>query len=103
MNSKSKIEIKTCDVCTEKYNKTSRKPVVCSYCQYTICKNCYQINSLHQREVICVNEHCKKPHNYEFFLNNTSSVFVKGDYAQHKKKLLFDSEISKLPETQIYI
>jgi hypothetical protein len=89
-----------CSICCEAYNKSVRSPVVCSYedCHYAACKTCirtYLTNTI--QEPHCMN--CKKPFDDEFMFKNLNKSYCKTEYKEHRRKILFDVEVSKIPET----
>lgn len=90
-----------CPICIEKFNKSQKKPIVCQFCTYTICKNCYQKYCIDQRECKCMN--CRKVHSLSFFYTNVSTVFLKGDWNNVQMNKLFELEQAKFPETQMFI
>lgn len=44
-----------CPLCMEKYNRLSKKPVECPYCQYTACTTCMKRVILTQSQFHCIN------------------------------------------------
>ncbi len=89
-----------CTVCCEKYNLTVHKKVICPFddCKYTCCKSCIRTYLLGTtNDPHCMN--CKKSWDQDFLITNLNRAFCDKDYKNHRKKLLVDREISKLPET----
>jgi len=89
-----------CAICYEKYNKRKHTPVECEYtdCKYKVCIECvrtYLMNSTN--EAHCMD--CNKAWSQDFKVKALKSSWINGAYRQHRKKLLVDIEISKLPET----
>lgn len=94
---------KTCDICCENYNQSTRAKIICEYadCQYSACKNCvrtYLIGTTSDPN--CMN--CKKVWSDQFLVKNLNRTFCEKDYKQHRKELLVERELSKLPETMIF-
>ena len=92
--------IKECLVCCEQYNKRNHTPVECEYadCKYKVCIECvrtYLMNSTN--EAHCME--CNKVWSQDFKVKALKASWINGAYRQHRKKLLVDIEISKLPET----
>lgn len=89
-----------CTVCCEKYNLTLHKKVICPFddCKYTSCKSCIRTYLLGTtNDPHCMN--CKKSWGQDFLITNLNRTFCDKDYKNHRKELLLDREISKLPET----
>ena len=94
---------KTCDICCENYNQSTRAKITCEYadCQYSACKNCvrtYLVGTTSDPN--CMN--CKKVWSDQFLVKNLNRTFCEKEYKQHRKELLVDRELSKLPETMIF-
>lgn len=92
--------IEECLVCCEPYNKRNHTPVECEYadCKYKVCIECvrtYLMNSTN--EAHCME--CNKAWSQDFKVKALKASWINGAYRQHRKKLLVDIEISKLPET----
>lgn len=90
----------TCFTCCETYNKSTKCQVTCYFddCKYSSCKGCvrtYLLNSTNDPH--CMN--CKKQWNENFVIQSLNRSFIDNDYKKHRKELLVDREISKLPET----
>ena len=89
-----------CNVCCDKYNKSTMAKVTCEYgdCNYECCKKCvrqYLLSTI--QDPHCMN--CRKQWNQKFLVTNLNKSFVTNEYKDHMKILLCDREISKLPET----
>ena len=88
-----------CLICTESYNKTTRKPVVCDMCQYTACTTCikrYLLDTAHQPH--CMN--CRKEWTYDHVVKQLSSSFINGEYRKQRETVLFEEEKTHLPQLQ---
>jgi len=89
-----------CDICCEKYNKSIRKEINCEYsdCEFSACKICvrtYLIGTT--ADPNCMK--CKKPWTEKFMVENLNRSFCDKEYKAHRKNLLMERELSKLPET----
>ena len=89
-----------CAICAEKYNNSTLKPVPCEYgdCNFVACKACvrtYLLNTTNDPH--CMD--CKKGWTEQFIVSHLNRSFIISDYKQHRRTLLLDREISKLPET----
>jgi hypothetical protein len=94
---------KICDICCENYNQSTRAKITCEYadCQYSACKACtrtYLVGTTSDPN--CMN--CKKIWSDQFLVKNLNRTFCEKEYKQHRKELLVDRELSKLPETMIF-
>ena len=88
-----------CDVCCEKFNKTNRKIVECSFCDLTCCSSCCQIYILSSfQDPHCMK--CKNNWNREFIDSFCSKVFRLKQYREHRENVLFDRERGLMPGTQ---
>jgi len=91
---------KDCSICCEKYNLSTRKPVICPFgdCNFSCCKTCVRTYVLGTTaDTSCMN--CKKPWELNFIVSNLNRSFCDKEYKNHRKELLVEREISKLPET----
>jgi len=93
-------ELPVCPICCETYNKSLRIKIVCSYedCHYTACKTCVRtyLTSTVQ-DPHCMN--CKKPFDDEFMFKHLNKSYCKTEFRDHRRKILFDLEVSKIPDT----
>ena len=89
-----------CQICCEKYNNSLRKCVTCpnSECNYSACKTCvrtYIMNSTSDPH--CMN--CRKPWQQDFIILNLNRNFYNDTYKPQRRKILFEREQSKIPDT----
>ena len=95
---------KTCSVCCEDYTKVRRAKIECPFpeCNSKICIQCikYFITS-EKNEAICMM--CKNPYERRFITDNFNSTFLKDTLKKHEKKLIVDSEMSKMLDTQKHV
>lgn len=85
-----------CDVCCEKFNKTNRKIVECSFCDLTCCSSCCQKYILSSfQDPHCMK--CKNNWNREFIDSFCSKVFRLKQYREHRENVLFDRERGLMP------
>ena len=88
-----------CDVCCEKYNKTTHKKVSCPFCDLCACRTCcqtYLISSI--EDTHCMK--CKNLWNREFVDTFCTKHFRNTEYRKHREHILFDREKMRMPETQ---
>lgn len=93
---------KECNICCEQFNKSNHKRVICNYCDYDVCNTCtqkYLLDCLSDPQ--CMN--CKNAWNREIMENNFTKKFYTTDYKKHREKVIFERQLSLLPETQPYV
>jgi len=91
----------TCQVCTEKLNKSIRSIIKCK-CDYICCKSCAKIYLLSSKNnAHCMN--CKIEWNREFMVINFDKNFINKTYKKHRENVLFEREIALLPATQPHV
>jgi hypothetical protein len=89
-----------CAVCAEKYNNSTLKQIPCEYgdCSFSACKACIRTYLLSTtNDPHCMQ--CKKGWSEEFIVMHLNRSFITTDYKTHRRALLLDREISKMPET----
>jgi len=87
-----------CNICTEQYNLTTRKKIVCN-CDFECCLKCIKTyHNENKKEPNCMN--CNKLWTYEFIKNKLGESFIKNVYKQIKKEDLYKTELVLIPETQ---
>lgn len=94
------VEVEECIVCCEPYNKRGHAPVECEYaeCKYKVCIKCVRVYlASSTNEAHCME--CNKVWSKDFQVKSLKASWINGAYRQHRKQLLVDIEISKLPET----
>ena len=89
-----------CPVCCESYNKSTRTKIMCPVgdCTYHACKACnrlYMINTT--QEPHCME--CRSAWDMAFTIKALNRSFVNGKYAQHRKTLLLEQQLSRIPDT----
>jgi hypothetical protein len=90
----------TCDICAEKFNKTTRVKIDCTFCQFVACKTCCQTYILNSTQPCCMSPECAKPWPRKFINEHFSQVFVNKTLKKHRENVLFDQERALLPATQ---
>jgi len=91
---------KDCSICCETYNLSTKKEVICPFadCNFSNCKTCVRTYLLGTTaDPHCMT--CKKPWDQKFIIANLNRAFCDKEYKSHRKDLLVEREISKLPET----
>ena len=93
-------EATECAVCAEKYNNSNHKLIACEYgdCNFNACKTCIRAYLLNTTtDPNCMQ--CKKVWTENFIVLHLNRSFITTDYKLHRRTLLLDREISKMPET----
>ena len=89
-----------CFCCCEPFNKSTRARVCCDghNCNYQACKICvrnYLTSSTSDPH--CMS--CKKAWSQKFLVSNLNQTWVSKEYKEHRKNLLTEQQIAKLPES----
>jgi len=92
-----------CQICDNKFNKSTIKPIICNVCDEKACRTCYETYLLDKDNAKCMFPNCNKSFDDKFLSNNFTSVFLNKEYKIHKANILFDIEKSLLPSTQIIL
>ena len=88
-----------CQICCENFNKSNHCKVVCNYCQYTNCRECFQKYLVDTTlDPHCMN--CKKVYLHEFLAENCTNVFINKTLKSHREHVLFDREKALMPMSQ---
>jgi hypothetical protein len=103
-NSKEKAKATVCEVCCEKYNKSTHTRVVCEYsgCGYETCKVCvrkYLLGTTNDPH--CMS--CKNQWTTKFLVENLNRSYIDNEYKKHRKNLLVEREISRTPELMVLV
>lgn len=88
-----------CGICCEKFNKSTRKPIECQYCNNILCTQCvitYYTSNI--EEMHCMN--CKNVWLDDFIQDNLTKTMYNNVYKRHQTQLFLDREKSLLPSTQ---
>jgi len=87
----------SCTVCTEIYNKSTRKPIQCSACQNICCMQCVKHYLLTSDTPTCTS--CNFEWSYEYLLEKLPKMFITTTYKEHAKDILFKRELTYTAET----
>lgn len=89
----------TCNVCIDKYNKSSRKQIVCPFCQFEACNACVtRFLCESSSDPACMQ--CNKTWNRDFLADSFTKKFLNDTLKKHRQHQLFEREIALLPATQ---
>ncbi len=95
-----KIDYLECSICCEKCMK--KDMFDCPSCKFENCKTCLKTYLLETtQEQHCMN--CKNVIPYEKFMEVTDKTWRLGTFKKHREKVLWDKEISRLPEAMVEI
>ena len=97
---KEKIEVPTCAICIEPYNRSSRFKITCEYCSQDACTECCKRYILQESVPKCMSGDCNRQWTPEFISKIFSKKFVNTDLKLHYEKVLFDKHRALLPATQ---
>ena len=92
-----------CSICVEPFNKSTRKPVKCGQCAFTVCTQCfehYQSDHSGLYNVHCLS--CKELWEDQFVRENVPASVLHRLTASTKKRLR-DEETAFMPDTQMYV
>ena len=97
----SATESNECAVCYEVYNSGNRSKVPCEYegaCNFNACKKCIRVFLLSTTNDPCCML-CNKAWSDKFLVRHLNVSFVRVEYRTHRKELLTQQQISRLPAT----
>ena len=87
-----------CIICISAFNKSTRKHILCGYCDFEVCQTCAKKYLLQTtQDPHCMN--CRHAWNREFLDSIFPSAFIEGQLKKHRCKILYEREKSLMPET----
>jgi len=89
-----------CNICCETFNLSNRLYIPCTNPECTIlcCKTCVRTYLLgNTAEPHCMK--CKTAWGQEYLVEKLNRSFCNNDYKKHRKAVLLDKELGKMPET----
>ena len=97
---------KTCSICCENFNKSTRKEIICGFCpkdnNFTACVSCIKRYLLETTQnAHCMN--CKHEWNRIFIYEKLPKVFLQVEYKQRRQDLIEERERSMMPATQPHV
>lgn len=100
-----KVVAEECIICSETFNKSTRKKIACPYCEFCACSECNQSYLCLDTVTVpkCMNTTCAKEWTRAFISENFTAKFVSKTLKEHREKVLFDKERALLPATQPYV
>lgn len=89
-----------CQICIEKYNKSTRIITKCPYCNFESCRSCCKKYILNESFVKCMNNDCNREWTREHIHAAFTNTFVVNELKEMRQQILFDQERALLPATQ---
>lgn len=92
----------SCSVCVETYNRSTRKEVVCAYCNFSACTLCTQrvlLDSANDPQCM----QCAHAWSIDFLVSNFTKTFINGTLKKHRENQLFEREMAMMPATQPFV
>jgi hypothetical protein len=90
-----------CAVCCEEFNNTTNTKISCEHsgmCSFDACKICVKTYLLGTTtDPNCMK--CNKAWSDKFIAKNLGSTFLRSEYSIHRKELLVQQQMSRMPET----
>jgi hypothetical protein len=90
-----------CAVCCEEFNTTTNIKISCEHsgvCSFDACKTCVKTYLLGTTtDPNCMT--CNKAWSDKLIAKNLGSTFLRSEYSIHRKELLVQQQISRMPET----
>ena len=91
-----------CSVCTDAFNKSTRRVAACCYCNYAACMACIKrYLTTTTEDPHCMS--CRRGWNAEFLDSIVTRAFRTVDLRKHREGVLMDRERSMLPATTVYV
>ena len=95
------IQLNECVVCCEVFNKTTHVQVACEHagvCDYEACSACIKTYLVGiSTDPNCMQ--CNKAWSDKFLAKHLGTTYMKGEYVTHRKELLVQQQLARLPET----
>ena len=89
----------SCQICCSNFNKSIHMEITCYFpsCSYSACKECIRTYLTGTtKEPHCMK--CRNKWSLEFTKTSLNTSFMENDYKNHRKVVLADQEIAKIPE-----
>ena len=85
-------EPKTCALCCDEFNKSTKKEINCNNCDHSICKTCarHWLTST-KSDPKCPN--CNVGWNRNYLIMNLNRSYVNKEYREHRTGILLDIEM----------
>jgi len=91
-----------CNICCE--NKNQSQIFTCNVCKFTNCIECHKTYLLTStNDAHCMNHACRVAIPYDIFLNKFGEKWIFGLYKDHRYKILWERELSLMPQTVQHI
>lgn len=92
-----------CQICIEPYNLSTRKKIICNFCNFEQCCKCFRRYLLTSEKIApdCMN--CNHELNLDFIAEATPKIFHNVEYRNRRSQILLSQERSLLPDSQILV
>lgn len=106
----SQSNVPSCDICTEPYNKSDRKPIECDHCDMKACRTCYitfwKSNIETTKQMKCMSSSCTKLYDFEKMIEDRKfTIKDSRDIQGMLMKMSFDElervELGQVPTADI--
>ena len=95
-----------CAICCSSFTKAKRAPITCKKCGFRACRECLQkyiLNHESLTQIKCMIPECDCIWDRAFLAEALTQVFMRKRYPKRRGELLFQHELSRLPETMVYV
>lgn len=96
-------EVGDCQVCTEPFNRSTRRAVECPKCEESFCRSCVKTFIATEPVTECKCMACAHPWSRKFLSSVMQKNYMATGYRDHREKLLVDHEKSLLPATLPFV
>ena len=91
-----------CPVCCQIYTGVKRSKVMCAYCHYDACQECYRTYiTTSTQDAHCMS--CRRAWTRDVLMENFPPYWINGEYKRHREKVLDEREKQLLPESQYLV
>lgn len=93
----------SCDICCEKFNKSTRKQISCLFCQKIACKQCF-LSTINAKEDTLLKHclFCGEAWDKTFICENFTQNQINEVFVNLQNQNAIERELSLLPQTQEY-
>ena len=89
---------KSCGICCEDFDNSTRKIVTCEFCDLSACRECVKYYLTSKTDVAnCMG--CNKPWDRKFMQEALTKSYFNKDWKDHRKDMLFETEKARFPES----
>lgn len=95
-----------CSICCDTFTKSKRAPITCKKCGLRVCRTClekYILTNESLTQILCMTPDCGCVWDRGFLAQHLTQICMRKKYPRHRGDLLFQHEISRLPETMPFV